>query len=1098
MKTKLFLLTSLISVFFINTVKGQIVVDADVEDVSIKSTLVSTGGVSWNLARIGHSLQECFVIPFQLPTIPVGESITDVKLSFNITSYTSHASSTNADLYGLGYRNSASVSLSGDYYTGANDATDAVKIQTDILTPASGTGLIETNTSNLLTYIDDQYTAGAVAGDFVFLRLNTSSLAATYNYYVLASADGNVTTRPTLTITTALVGPVAPVLTTVGNITIEENEVQNIMVNTTDANGDALTITASNVPSFVSFLDNGDGTATITLNPVVGDEGVYSNIIIQVSDGTLTDSETISITVTKLNTLIEIIATGATGYVSDPAIVIDGEPYQPPGSPPPPPVVTRNPEILDEMKIGASDVVGEPNLTSAILPFQLPARPSGTTIQDIELSVFVSFGREWCNSKVDLYGLPYQNASTLFSADYYSGTFGDNQNGRGAIGLEEDILVKTNPFSLLDTQRWVSTTNSSDIAAYIDAQYDAGAVAGDWIFFRFTVNNVTSQTYHYFVIDGGDGQGFNVDGTYNNSPKPSILKLDFYNPIDKTTTWDGATWSNGEPDNIKIATITGDLTILGAESVQAKQLTINNNATVTVNKGGNFVVHNSLTVDTGSKVLVESGGSFITSDDAATITINGDFWVERDSRATLSNYTYWSSPVNTTVQAALLNSGSPIVYRFDAPTHNDANNDGQDDGFAAWIPVTGAMNPGQGYAAYGSDDGATASIQSATFKAGEGSGATKEINNGVVNITTYLSDHTADPNVDDWNLLGNPYATSILGMPFMNQNPTVGTLYFWTHTYPISGNFYSVNDYASYNLSGGVDGPQGVEGGVVPDGKIASGQGFFTDVTVAGTVSFNASMQIDNVYDDYNNNFYRRTNTSNNETEPNPFIEDRFWVNIYNDAIFNQILIAFAEEATNNFDHQYDGEKLDLGNELMFYSIENDRNLVIQGKPLFEGDEVIPLGYKSKINTATTFKIELPFIEGTFKEDTPIYLVDKYLNITHDLKQGFYEFEISEVGVVNNRFEIVFQNSEALNVEDLDLANDFVLYPNPIESSFELRYNNHEIKQINLFNIQGKLIKEIEILENDIYNIQDLSTGIYFLKIAIDGNHTITKKVIKL
>ena len=363
------------------------------------------------------------------------------------------------------------------------------------------------------------------------------------------------------------------------------------------------------------------------------------------------------------------------------------------------------------MKVGKSDVVGEPHLTSAIIPFQLPARPSGETVQDAVLSVFVSFGRNYNTSKIDLYGLPYQSTNTISSDDYYSGAFGDDQNSRGAVGLEQNILVKTNPLTLFDIQRWVSTANNSALATFINDQYIAGAVAGDWVFFRFSVNNPTaSQGYHFFVIDGGDGLGYYVNGPGNPNPKPSILKLDFYNPIDKSTIWDGSTWSNGEPDNLKTATITGDLTILGAESIQAKELTIQNNATVTVNKGGNFIVKNSLTVDTGSKIFVESGGSFITSDDTAVITINGDFWVERTSRATLSNYSYWSSPVNTTVQTALINSGSPIVYRFDTPTHNDANNDGQDDGFAAWIPVTGAMNPGQGYAAYGSDDGVTASV----------------------------------------------------------------------------------------------------------------------------------------------------------------------------------------------------------------------------------------------------------------------------------------------------------------------------------------------------------------------------------------------------
>lgn len=1096
MKARLFFLMSFLAVVFSTTVKAQIVIHASADDITITNTNSVWGWVGQTTARLNSSADQCYVIPFQLPTIPAGESITDVSFSYNVISYSNQPTATNIDFYGLNYSSTSSVDLINDYFVGTLDSGSTLLQDNILVGNLSEVGTQSTNAStnlNLVNYIDAQYLAGAVAGDYIFLRFSAdaSGNAETWN---LDSENGiNTSLHPILTITTAAVGPVAPVLASVGNITVEEEEVLNVTVNTTDANGDALTITASNVPGFVSFTDNGDGTGTININPLIGDEGTYTNIIIQVSDGSLTDSETISITVTKLATLIEIVAPPETGFVSDPAVVIDGDLFDTSGVGSGPWEVIKNPEINDEMKIGKSDVVGEPNLTNAILPFQLPARPSGKTVVDAQLSVFVSFGRQWTNATIDLYGLPYQSTNTIYSADYYSGTYGDNQNGRNAVGLEENILVKSNPLSMYDTQRWVSTTNNTAIATFIDDQYDAGAVAGDWVFFRFSVNNAVVIGYHYFVIDGGDGQGYNVDGSYNSTPKPSVLKMDFYNSLDTTTTWNGSNWSNGDPDNRLDAIVDANITIVGASSLQAKDLIVQNNATITVNQGANLVIHNSLVVDSGSKIDIQSGGSFVTTNDAATVIVNGDFWVERTSRATLSNYSYWSSPVNTTIQTALINSGSPIVYRFDTPTHNDANNDGQDDGFAAWISENGAMNSGQGYAAYGSDNGVTASSHNVIFKAGEGSGV-KNVNAGTVNINTYISNHTANPNVDDWNLLGNPYSTSIFGRTFMQQNSSVGTLYFWTHTYPLSGNYYSVNDYATYNLSGGV----GVGAGVIPDGKIASGQAFFTDVDVAGTVTFNSSMQIENVYDTWNNNFYRSANESTNVIE-NPFIEDRLWIDVYDDNSFNQILIAFTDKASNEFDHQYDGLSRELGNNLRFYSISNRKNLSIQGRSSFKGDEVIPLGIKVATRGEKTFKMKLSKSQGLLKPDnTTVFLLDNLTGFTHNLSETEYEFTVENGGEYNDRFVMYFEKKQQTNENKVVIDREIYMYPNPVVDEFRIVSFQQKIKELSIYNLQGGLVKKYNVSATNKYSVNELASGIYILKIREEDDQIITHKILKL
>jgi hypothetical protein len=105
------------------------------------------------------------------------------------------ANTTNADLYGLPSRASSSV-LATDYYLGNNDTTNATKLQDNILHNTTPDVLENTFVSSstigsaaLLSYLNDEYAAGAGAGEYVFLRLNPDANMGTtisnfgYNVY---------------------------------------------------------------------------------------------------------------------------------------------------------------------------------------------------------------------------------------------------------------------------------------------------------------------------------------------------------------------------------------------------------------------------------------------------------------------------------------------------------------------------------------------------------------------------------------------------------------------------------------------------------------------------------------------------------------------------------------------------------------------------------------------------------------------------------------------------------------------------------------------------------------------------------------------------
>ncbi len=97
-----------------------------------------------------------------------------------------------------------------------------------------------------------------------------------------------------------------PVLNSIGNKTVTVGNSISFNVSATDPNGDNLTFSASNLPAGASFNPQ---THTFSWTPI--STGVYLNIHFEVSDGSLTDSENITISVTELSATTTAITSSA-------------------------------------------------------------------------------------------------------------------------------------------------------------------------------------------------------------------------------------------------------------------------------------------------------------------------------------------------------------------------------------------------------------------------------------------------------------------------------------------------------------------------------------------------------------------------------------------------------------------------------------------------------------------------------------------------------------------------------------------------------------------------------------------------------------------
>jgi hypothetical protein len=87
---------------------------------------------------------------------------------------------------------------------------------------------------------------------------------------------------------------------------------------------------------------------------------------------------------------------------------------------------------------------------------------------------------------------------------------------------------------------------------------------------------------------------------------------------------------------------------------------------------------------------------------------------------------------------------------------------------------------------------------------------------------------------------------------------------------------------------------------------------------------------------------------------------------------------------------------------------------------------------------------------------------------------------------------------DALSVTEFDF-NGFNMYPNPATDVLTIKLNNITSANLSIYDIQGKLIKEHSISneQNLELNILDLQSGLYFVKLNTSTKEMVKKLIIE-
>ncbi len=389
------------------------------------------------------------------------------------------------------------------------------------------------------------------------------------------------------------------------------------------------------------------------------------------------------------------------------------------------------------------------------------------------------------------------------------------------------------------------------------------------------------------------------------------------------------------------ASVTGPVQVgnFHADKTTTLNSTVTVSAQVRSELNGNIVANGNLLLLSGAELRHGTGTA------AGGGSVTGNITMQRQGTSLANVYNYWSTPV----AGGILPGSNGYLYD---PTQGtlDNSDDATGNGDSGWLAHSGAMTTGRGYA---STAGGLASFV------------------GVPNDDAIPFAVTNAASNNRFNLVGNPYPSPISATTFLDvngpsgSNRVAGALYFWSNDQPATSTVYDTDDYAVWSGIGsaGASGP-------VPNGSVGTCQGFMVEALSSGNIQFTNAMR-------------GGTNTQFFKLEEETYM-DRLWLNMHGVAKYNQILVAFRDDATEQRDPLFDAYKVRGSAHIALGAVQDDEEFVIVAFPSLTTDRVIPLLTYVAQSGAYTF--EADSLDGFTGYN--VYLEDLQSGQLHPLQQG--------------------------------------------------------------------------------------------------------------
>ncbi len=590
-------------------------------------------------------------------------------------------------------------------------------------------------------------------------------------------------------------------------------------------------------------------------------------------------------------------------------------------------------------------------------------------------------------------------------------------------------------------------------------------IAGDIIYVRTDGNDsnngytntpagakITLQGGFSAVNDGGTVV-WNT-GTYNETAtltNKSITLQSVGNPTVQSIVLNGTG---------KTVTLTGGVNIAKLVDMQAGTLISNGNLTL-------------LSTATEQAMVVNSSG-----------IITGNVKVQRyvstyPDRTTVQGYNYFSSPVSgkTIAEfhdnvALVLNpaydfftaySGAfPNFYKYNE-NRLTATHDAFEKGWESPASLAENAEVGRGY---------ILNLSANTLVDFSGT-----LNNEAIDIPISKGSFTHS----GWNLVGNPYPSALdwdLVYGFgMNSTKAASTILRRIATGTYSGTWASYDALVGSGLNGGTK-------------DIALGQGFLVKKTSTG----NDNLNLTNAMRNTNPSQFFRTEDAESKTQG--IVKVKLTAGKWAD----ETLVYFKREASEKYEEGLDVLKTHINSHPApnFYTSVGGKKIAFNAQSIEKLPKEIPLHF----SVASSGQHEISLSElRNFKENTPIYLEDKKLKITQDLREKAYTFS-ANAGTDTTRFVLKFDAAFATELPDESLT----IYPNPVSNELKIKIDSkYKGKlQIRLTDLLGREVimqtHEKQFTQEEIkIDLSQLKKGVYLVEVGELplGTKAISAKIVK-
>ncbi len=130
--------------------------------------------------------------------------------------------------------------------------------------------------------------------------------------------------------------------------------------------------------------------------------------------------------------------------------------------------------------------------------------------------------------------------------------------------------------------------------------------------------------------------------------------------------------------------------------------------------------------------------------------------------------------------------------------------------------------------------------------------------------------------------------------------------------------------------------------------------------------------------------------------------------------------------------------------------------------------------------------------DGLFNSQD-IYLKDDLLGVTHDIREGAYEFA-TEAGTFNDRFQILYAQPLGTELPSFD-ANSVIVYKQG--NSITVNSGNEDMRTVSVYDMRGRLLFQQDGINADETVITGLQAQqqVLVLQVTAANGARISKKI---